>query len=482
MTNPIVYDLIHSLSKNEKGFFVKSLSKKESVYLKLYYLMLKQKKYNEGAILKSIGNSYVIKNYNVAKSYLYQLILKSLTNYNASKKESYYLFHVIDILYRKGLYKNCAKMIKQVVKKADDNQDYLAKLRAIEYVKYLKYSSIEFDEVIESLLENEEEIILKQQLLSKLQSLLFQIKKVWNKTGAMKKQDSVVIANDIISYLSKMNVQDFDGRKFHQMYHETFFLCGLVLQDDELTKKHFAPLKHIITEEKDSKQRYDYQIVDILNQLLRYNLFKEKYDEAVALIAQLRSVVDESTVINRLDKIAITTDCFIFEMHVLVQERKLEEMNLFITEVKNFVARNRGDIPSKFFLLYKSNLLVMYFILGEYRKVSGLSNEILSNKSLDIRNDIITSVMLIELVVFYELQKYSLFESRLLAFDNYLKRNEIKAEVWKIFSELLHNFSKVTNEKIALEIFLTKIEKQKGDQVVSDLDFLIEWAEKRSSS
>ncbi len=422
---------------------------------------------------------YVVKNFNAAKSYLYQLILKSLTSYNANKKEPYYLFNVIDILYRKGLYKNCTKMIKQLIKKEEVSDDYLAQLKAIEYVKYLKYSDIELDEVIEGLLSRESIIIEKQKLLSQLQSYLFQVKKIWNKTGTMKKEDSILIAQNIIQNLSKIDVSEFDNLKFNQFYHEAYFLCGLVVHDKKLTEHHFSPLQDIIFKNQKTGRGYDYNTIDVLNQLLRYHLFGNNFLEAKKILAIILKTLHASTVVNRMDKIAIQADCYIFEMHIIIQEKELSLMDQLVNNVVQFVAKNKEEIPPKFFMLYESNLLVMYFILGEYKKVTQFTNNVLSSKQKELRNDVLTSVMLIELIAFYQQEKYSLFESRLIAYGAHLKRNDLSEVMWGLFNDLMNNFLRKHQEKESIDLFLQEIEKHEGNQIVEDLDFLTQWVRSR---
>jgi len=52
MKQNTIHDLIMSLSRNEKGYFVKNLPEKDSVYGRLFKIIASQKKYDEEIVKK----------------------------------------------------------------------------------------------------------------------------------------------------------------------------------------------------------------------------------------------------------------------------------------------------------------------------------------------------------------------------------------------------------------------------------------------
>ncbi len=283
---------------------------------------------------------------------------------------------------------------------------------------------------------------------------------------------------DIEKQLKALEIEKFDGLNFFQMYHEANFLCGMITQNEKLMNIHFHPLQEIMNQKQVLKGN-DYHRVDVLNQLLRYYLSHHFYDKAKKNIDQIQEIVINTTVINKLDKISITADVLIFEMHILIQLRELNKVDDFLKRVSVFIEKNKNEIPQKFFLLYESNLLVIYFLLKDFKQVVKLTNKVLSNKKSRLRNDVIVSVMLIEIVTFYELESFRLFESRLEAFDNFIKRHDLNEVMWKMCSELLNSFLTDFNEKDSIKNFLEKVEEHKNNRIVNDLDFLIQWAKGR---
>lgn len=124
-----LFDLIKSLSSNEKRFFRKHakrhLDEGNNYYLDIFNVLLKQEKYDETKIkekLKSKGSKYAA-HLAVAKNYLYNQILEALDllyKKHSLKEELKQQLHIAQILYQKGLLSQADKLLKRVKKKIDE--------------------------------------------------------------------------------------------------------------------------------------------------------------------------------------------------------------------------------------------------------------------------------------------------------------------------------------------------------------------------
>ena len=107
-----LFYLIHSLDKHEKRFFTlfSSIEQGEKQYMKIFYLIAKQKVYNEKAIADELGmNKNVLA---FQKNYLSHLILSRISFLYANKKtELRNMLTEADILNDKGLYSKYHKAI-----------------------------------------------------------------------------------------------------------------------------------------------------------------------------------------------------------------------------------------------------------------------------------------------------------------------------------------------------------------------------------
>lgn len=141
-TNPIshhLFDLIHSMTKSEKRYFrIMSGKEEDKVYIKLFELIDKQSHYNEKEIKNDLKNKDTLKNFHVAKKYLFELIMKSLIafhheiNADARAKQ---LIQQIGICNSKGLFQISQKLIKIAEKHAEKYELHYASLEISELKK-----------------------------------------------------------------------------------------------------------------------------------------------------------------------------------------------------------------------------------------------------------------------------------------------------------------------------------------------------------
>lgn len=123
-----LFELIKSLSKTEKRHFKLYVGKHQvggqNNYLKLFEIVDRQSSYDEAAIKKKLAGSPIAKRLAVEKSYLYNLILRSLRVYHGGKSKELEVLEIleyINILFARQLYDQCYQHIKKAKKIAEEN-------------------------------------------------------------------------------------------------------------------------------------------------------------------------------------------------------------------------------------------------------------------------------------------------------------------------------------------------------------------------
>ena len=112
-----LFELIKSLSKNERRFFklYSSFHVGDKNYLKLFDVISMQEKYDEKNVKEEFRqDKKFLRSFPRWKQYLYQMILKSLRNYHAENTANIALSNAIietEILFDKGLYKHTSKLL-----------------------------------------------------------------------------------------------------------------------------------------------------------------------------------------------------------------------------------------------------------------------------------------------------------------------------------------------------------------------------------
>ena len=119
-----LYNLIRSLTRNEKGYVTKTLRRdgaQANVYYQLFSLLGRMKEYDEKKVKDYFDSHFHKVSLSRIKNYTYERLLEILGQYNLDNVAEFrlqeYLRH-IRILFDKALYKECHQRIRQAEKHA----------------------------------------------------------------------------------------------------------------------------------------------------------------------------------------------------------------------------------------------------------------------------------------------------------------------------------------------------------------------------
>lgn len=123
---PTVHALIHSMQRNEKGYFRKTQDGfgygTDSHYMRLYQLLEKQPELDLKKIRKEFEGEDV--NLSAIRNHLMQQILRSLRNYTADQSDQIQLRELLDhleILEKKGMTEACIALAEEGLQIAEKN-------------------------------------------------------------------------------------------------------------------------------------------------------------------------------------------------------------------------------------------------------------------------------------------------------------------------------------------------------------------------
>lgn len=124
MATPKVYQLIQLLSKTEKRYFslfAKRTHENSDYYSQLFHILCNMKNYDKAIVFTELGIEENINRMNVDYSYLYNLILSSLRQFDVERlsiNRLYAMLSDISILHEKGLLVQAMSLLKVARKEA----------------------------------------------------------------------------------------------------------------------------------------------------------------------------------------------------------------------------------------------------------------------------------------------------------------------------------------------------------------------------
>lgn len=133
-----LHELIHSLSKTEKRYFklyvARTSGAKNTLALRVFDAIAKQKSYDEKALLQKFGEENLSTNFSSYKNHVYNIILRSLSYYHdsTSATDSFASqVRQIKILCEKTLYKQAYKLNQRLRKRALEYEEYATVLESV---------------------------------------------------------------------------------------------------------------------------------------------------------------------------------------------------------------------------------------------------------------------------------------------------------------------------------------------------------------
>ncbi|MEO6693585.1 MAG: hypothetical protein ABIY50_10840, partial [Ignavibacteria bacterium] len=111
-----LFNLIKSLNKSEKGYFLKHWKKEvgeDSQYMRLFSLIDSEKEYDEAIVIKFFKKEFPVSQFHVSKNYLYNKILKNLFLFNSGSPLFIVTENILSFnnLFEKGLYKEAYNIL-----------------------------------------------------------------------------------------------------------------------------------------------------------------------------------------------------------------------------------------------------------------------------------------------------------------------------------------------------------------------------------
>lgn len=485
-----LFHLIHSLGKAEKAYFkinTRNISENNKpFYIELFDFLEKQNSYNEERLLKRFS-PIIISRLSYNKNYLYNLILKTLHSFNESISSRLRNdLNKIEFLFEKGLYRQCAKLIRKSKSEAKKHGKQLAFIELTEFETELMHLQSYKGKTVEDIdnefgeIYNALDKCKNYNDYRRLSSIVF-FKRI--KKGFIRSKEELKLYDPflkhplfqsevkamsfqaLISYYAFYSTYYFDSLDHNKAYHYSKQMLQLIEQNPHLLKE--KPNRYLVA----------------LNNLITCQNMLFKFEEArnyTSILYTLRSQFPKLS-----DK--IECDTFIHSLETYMDSGNFKTGVKEMEEFKNKLIRQKNT----YFKNIKDRVVVNYdfcclhFGAEDYQKANYYLNEILNNPS-DTRRDLHCFSKILGLIIHFELNntelleysirstyRYLLKRKRLYKFEdailNFIRKNIFKENT---YTELIEAFK-------GLHIELLKLSKNPFEKRALDYFDFISWLESK---
>lgn len=496
--------LIKSLDKSEKRYFrlFSSFHGGDKKYMQVFDALEKQKYYDEKKIISKFerqgrifGKDGFAKRFPGIKHYLYNLILNSLESYKTTIDSSLHSYlNKIEILFQKGLYTQCEKVIEKGKQLAIKYDEHLALLKFLNWeIQLLEYplcvldteDSIKqfYNGIFNTIDQYKTNIKLSMQIsLLGLQS----IKKGNIRRQSEMKELQVSIESSLLNFNEK-------GLSFKLLfgYYSAFSSYFFIKNDYKRAYPYLYKLMDLMEAHPHQLVKLHMKYIQVIYNLFGCLLYLKEYQKAADVINKLNKLELSSPNEKRIlyfymnyMQIALCYKTAAFK-EGLRQIKLLENDNGWnIIDKNNNVDVINIDPISTMIIQYLT--ACFYFATEEYREANKYLNKIINNP-IDNADTTQCFAQILSLLVHFEQGNLDLLEYKVKSVYRFLYKKNSLYKLETIILEFIRkelpeiNYSEKALIK-SFEVLLTKIKtltKNPFERRALDYFDFVSWLESK---
>ena len=470
-----LFDLVRSLTKSEKVYFKKfttiHIIGGQNKYAALFDAVSgKSGSKNHQEIVNKFCKEHSIKNFPVLKNYLYLNILKSLKSYysdsvfedNLRNEISY-----IEILYKKGLFKNCVRIINRALKKAYDTENFHIILEILRWKKNLinegVYEGNEFENLNNTHIE-ETEILNKIKNLSDYRYLSYLARSLIKGTNLkIKKEDA---KTELINILNNPLLL-LEGNALSSAARiNRLHIMAAVNESLDRNAESFEYRKKLLELMEVNIENSGGNVTNYI--VSAYNMFStclnlRKFAELDFYIGKL-GIIEKKYYkkISENDRMLIIMGSSIYKIRMYFIKGEFSKLIKCVNEIEQSLEMFADKIikPDMFYFYFI--ISYSYFCTGKFKEAVSWSNKILNDNSADEKLYIKTKIL--NMIIHFELGNYDLLDYLLKSAYRMLRKSRYNGFEEIIIMNFIKKLPGVATQTEIKDLFAETLEKLKSIQ------------------
>jgi hypothetical protein len=449
---------------SEKRYFklFSSLKKGDKTYLRLFDAIVKQsasgKEYDEKKILSLFKGEKCVNNFSVIKAYLSESILEAISVYHPQKwaadKLKQNVTH-INILYDKGLFEQCKKIIERAYKLAEENQEALYMIQLTNwaervYARQHLVTDIEKRQYDFSL--TKKKYIGQLYNIAEYEDLHYKMFTLQKKMGITRKQEDIeaykqLMKNPLMSSPDK--APSFRAKILYYGICESFYFAVSDWRKlFETSSKYVELLESQKVRQKSFNLNY---IAAIHNHAIACKNIG-KYELSEKVIRKLYNIQPDS----EEEEVRIFTKYYRYMFSLYITTSEFKKGISLVEDFKKDIGKYENKMDPEDAIIFNVNIAILYFLSTDYSRALKWINQLLNETAPNIRNDIRAFARILNLLIHYELKNMDLLESRIIPTYRLLNKEN------KLYK----------TETLILNFFHKKILKYTGKELVAEYKIL----------
>jgi len=490
-TTDTLFKLIKSLNKSEKGYFKKyanfHVRNEQNNYTKIFDAIDNQRVYNEKKLLQKFRNERFIKQFAVAKNYLYDMVLESLEAYHKnSTTEIRSLLNRIEILVDKGLHSQAKKLLRKAKEMAIEYEKltYIPEINLMEQSIYrMQYSVGVLKDNSDKLIEEIEQCAMKIKNIAEYESLKNRLYLQRIEMGVLRNEQEVKAYDWFLKSSLVKNEKQALSINAKILFYELYASYYNYIEDSKQCYEYSLRLiklieqyPHVIETNVNFPTQFLYR-----HSIQCYNI--GKYHEALEYISKMELLKPKSDI----QKLNILLKAYNTKLNVYFRMGNMKKCLQLIPEIEEILENNKdSDKLLKEIIYWQITSLLM---IAEQYKLA-LKWLVKANIASDstIRQDLECIGRIMEIVLHYELGKSDIMEYRIKSTYRFLASKQKLYQLERVILTSIRKLINVNSKSETLAFFkqlqksLVPIVKDPLEQKFLQYFDIMSWLESKVSN
>jgi tetratricopeptide (TPR) repeat protein len=483
-----LFRLIKSLTKSEKRYFKLFTSfsgdRKENNSLKLFDAIDDQTEYDEIALKEKFKKETFVKQFAVAKNYLQQIIIKSLTAYHNDSSPIMQIYEVlqsVEVLYDKGHFNICRKLIQRGKDLCVEYEKQLLLDRFLEMESKIFMRHSDFSNVSE-VIDNQVKALEDYKLTLDHKCSVFAMYAKTAELGVATTDEEIEILNKLVASLNPKRPVDVAGKYYLYSFYNLYY-CGIDnhVSTLEYSEKIISLLESYPFFIEENPGAYLSALNNYCSSLLRFG----EIEKTLQLIQKMRAIPEQKVFSNKMVEI-LPSLIFSYgiELFAYMSSGEMEKALALEADIKSLLNQYESDIHKNSIFEISFNMALAHFVVGNYDDTLSWLQKILNTYELQYREDLYLASRILALMAHYELRNVVLLYNLVSSTHRYLKNKKL---LHGIESSLLHYLrssaiadDETKNQKLlALRKAIEEADKNtSGGKILHSID-LLAWVDSK---
>ena len=459
-SNDGLFRLIHSMTKNEKIYFKKFAQRhvigEKNSYVKLFDALNNQKTYVETNLLRKFKNESFIIHLSATKNYLFNLILRSLEQFDSSNQMEDKLqtqIRHIHILFQKGLIKEAQKLLRSSKKMAYDYEatNELLQLLDLDRGMLAAYEEKDLEKRLFALFEEEEKVMVSAYRTRQLMHCQYKVNLKMNIKGKPFEEQLNEIAEIMNAEVLQHEPSEFATVRERHFYHEINSRFAFLQRDFNKTAEHLEQIIEGFRSKPKmlelSKHLENY--IRMLNNLVLMYSRLENHEGCERALEAIQKSPKGERFIEALKFYLYYNSTLVY----LLSKIDYKGASSLIDEVLVGLEKHEKHLELVARLVIRANLVFISFIAGRYDLTIESSLNIQNLDKAGRRQDILHFAMIMNCLAHFEEENYEFLLYQISNFENKFKKREntgYELLVMKMLRQLINSAS-MNERKLVLK-------------------------------